>query len=252
MDFLEIRKRAKAQQPADPSPAKPPAPPQRAEVRTETARDALEEPGLPLPRRPSSPEAPPPRGSDTRASSAIDPLLEFFFRPDEGAGELEELAAGLEPLPEAEDEAPREFLGFVLAGEEYAVELELVREIVKVPAITEVPRAPAEITGIMSLRGEVMPVFDLRKRLGLPATAEPSRRARVVIVDLGNGPAGVQVDGVHQVVRLKPSTIEPPPPGLGVESEYLSGIGRLKDRMYVLLNLRAVISRPRSFSGERR
>ncbi|MGI5865224.1 MAG: chemotaxis protein CheW [Myxococcales bacterium] len=222
-------------------------------MRTETARDALEDPGLPLPRKAPSPEAPP-RGADSRASPPADPLAEFFFRPDEGAGELEELAAGLEVVPEVEDEVPRELLGFVLAGEEYAVELDLVREIVKVPAITEVPRAPAEIMGIMSLRGEVMPVFDLHKRLGLPAPAEPSRRACVVIVDLGTGPAGVQVDGVDQVVRLKPSAIEPPPPGLGagVESEYLSGIGRLKDRMYVLLNLRAVLARPRPFSGERR
>ena len=254
MDFLEIRKRAKARKAAEGAgpaaePAERPAP--RTEVRTEIAREALEAPGL----APGAGGAPGPRPPAAAKAPAVDPLEEFFFRVDEGAGELEDLAAGLEPLPEAEEEIPREFLGFVLAGEEYAVELDRIREIVKVPPITEVPRSPPEICGIMSLRGEVMPVFDLGKRLGLPAReGGPNRRARVVVVDVGQGPAGVLVDAVEQVVHLPPSAIEPPPPGLGVgvESEFLSGIGRQRDRMYVLLNLSAVLARSRSLLGERR
>jgi purine-binding chemotaxis protein CheW len=264
MDFLEIRKRAQAQRQAaqaagaqahvEPSPEKPPEP---AQVRTETAREALEALGLPM--APAAPVVEPveqiePAAEETPATPAGDPLEEFFFRSDEAVGELEELAAGLEPAAEAPEEEPREYLGFSLAGEEYAVELERIREIVRVPQITEVPRAPADISGVMSLRGEVMPVFDLRKRLRLPAGEAPStKRARVVVVDVGDGPEGILVDAVDQVVRLRPSTIEPPPPGLGgLESECLCGIGRLRDRMFVLLNLPAVLARPSGLAGERR
>ena len=175
--------------------------------------------------------------------------------PPPGQGEeAGALAVPVVLLSAHAEEDPGRILGFLLAGEEYAVELQRIREIVKVPGVTEVPRAPAEIAGVMSVRGEVMPVFDLHKRLGLPAAAAPTRRSRVVIVDVGEGPVGLLVDGVDQVVRIKPSTIEPPPPGLGagVETEYLAGIGRLRDRMYVLLNLPAVLARPRGLAGERR
>ncbi|MFN7134355.1 MAG: chemotaxis protein CheW, partial [Myxococcales bacterium] len=118
--------------------------------------------------------------------------------------------------------------------------------IVKVPPITEVPRAPRDVLGVMSLRGEILPVFDLRRRLGLPPLeGEPSRRARVLVVDAGEGHAGILVDAVAHVVRLKPSGIEPTPQGLGggVESEYLAGIGRQKNRLYILLDVQAVLAR---------
>ena len=113
------------------------------------------------------------------------------------------------------------------------------------PPITEVPRVPADVLGVMSLRGEVIPVFDLRRRLGLPpCDEEPSKRARVLVVDAGEGPAGVLVDRVAQVVRLKPSSIEPTPHGLGpgVQAEYLAGIGRQKGRMFILLDIRATLA----------
>ena len=137
-------------------------------------------------------------------------------------------------------------MGFELGSENFAVALEKVREIVKVLSITEVPRAPVDILGIMSVRGEVMPVFNLRRRLRLPASsAVPGRRARVVIVDPGEGPVGLLVDAVDQVVRLRASTIEPPPPGLvaGLEADYLLGIGRHEDRLFVLLNLDTLLPR---------
>jgi purine-binding chemotaxis protein CheW len=175
------------------------------------------------------------------------PLDEFFYRSDEGAGELDAFVIHAEPEAATEpSEAPKEYLGFQLGDEEYAVELACIREIVKVPPLTEVPRAPAEVMGVMSLRGEVMPVFDLRKRLSLPKPRlGRGSSMRVVVVDSGEGPAGVLVDAVHQVLRLKPSAFEPPPPGLGsrLDSDYLVGIARQKDRMYVLLNLESVLGR---------
>ncbi|MBI5548151.1 MAG: purine-binding chemotaxis protein CheW [Deltaproteobacteria bacterium] len=202
-----------------------------------------------------APYAPTPRAEIVTAAEALearsqaplpaDPLAEFFYREDEEAVGIdlpEEEADG----PEAPEEPPREYLGFRLAEEIYAIELSKVREIAKVPPITEVPRAPSFVMGVMNLRGEVMPVFDLHKRLGLVRHAPCNRSARVVVVETGLGPAGLLVEAVEQVVRLRSSTIEAPPPGLGagLESDYLLGIGRDRDRMFVLLNLSSVLGLP--------
>ncbi len=190
-----------------------------------------------------------PPATEKRVSAAApDPFDEFFYRPDEDIGALAALvdfAADLEDEPAPAPEEPlREFLGFRLSGEDYAVELGSVREIVRVPPIAEVPRAPASIAGVMTVRGEVMPVFDLRRRLGLPPPAgELGREARVVVLQGADGPMGVLVDAVEEVVRLRPSTIEQPPTGLGSGErvECIGGIGRASERLYALLDLAAAL-----------
>ena len=95
----------------------------------------------------------------------------------------------------------------------------------------------------MNLRGEVMPVFDLHRRLGLVRQAPCGRGSRIVVVETEQGTAGMLVEAVEQVVRLRPSTIEVPPPGLGagVDTDYIVGIGRQNERMFVLLNLPSVL-----------
>ncbi len=120
--------------------------------------------------------------------------------------------------------------------------IEHIREIVRDPVLTEVPRAPSHVLGVMMLRGEVVPVFDLRRKLGLGQLSTPPRASRVVIVDLGLGPAGIVVDTVRQVVRLRDSAIEPTPPGVGgADPESLAGIAREKDRLILLLDLTHVL-----------
>ena len=186
------------------------------------------------------------RAAPASAEPADDPLEDFFFRPGERLGDDVELP-DQEPAEASLPEEPvKEYLGFRLAEEIFAIELDRVREIAKVPPVTEVPRAPAYILGVMNLRGEVMPVFDLHKRLGLIRQAPCARGSRVVVVETEQGPAGLLVESVEQVVRLKPSSIEAPPPGLGagVDFDHLVGIGRHKDRMFALLNLASVLALP--------
>lgn len=199
-------------------------------------------------RRPAPPPAPPPEAPPPAPAPANVPvarkaeLLErFFYRPDEDAPDL-----GLDeasPLPEAAaDEERTEYLSFWLSDEEHAVPIRLVREIQKPPPITEVPRAAAHVLGVITLRGEVIPVFDPRVRLGL-ARQEPTRDTRVMIVDLGEGPSALVVDRVGGVVRLAPSEIEPTPHGLGAaEGELLAGVGRSGGtRLLILLDLPALL-----------
>jgi purine-binding chemotaxis protein CheW len=175
-----------------------------------------------------------------------DPLREFFYDESEPGPPIADL--GLYAAPRGgtavAPEEKKEHLTFRLGDEEYAVEIACVREILKAPAITEVPRAPEPILGVILVRGEVIPVHDPRRRLGLPP-APPPKGARVVICDAGEGPMGMLVDAVSQVVRLPPSAIEPRPQGIGgIDSDTLAGIGRERDRLFILLDAAALFRGP--------
>ncbi len=173
---------------------------------------------------------------------AADALARFFYDPEEDAAALPALDGAPAPSPSPEPGAVREFLAFTLAGEDYAVAIERLREIVRDPILTEVPRAPAHVLGVITLRGDVVPVFDLRARLGLAKPESSYGRTRVVIMDVGRGPFGVVVDEVRQVVRLPQAAIEPAPPGLGgLEPEFLEGIARVAGRLVVLLAVERVL-----------
>jgi purine-binding chemotaxis protein CheW len=151
--------------------------------------------------------------------------------------------------------ARREFLTFLLGAEEYAVAIERVREVVRAPPITEVPRAPAHILGVVTVRGEVVAVIDPRRRLGLPPAHPAEGEGKVVIVDAGEGPCGLHVDRVASVVRLLPGSVEPCPQGIaGQRAEFLAGIGREGDRLFTVLDLTALLRRapPRGEGPSRR
>jgi purine-binding chemotaxis protein CheW len=184
-------------------------------------------------------------------------------RPSQGPS-WDALLGGAAGLPVATEEAyqrgfderreqggGRRFLTFLLAREEFALDILRIREIIKVRPITEVPRAPTFVPGIISVRGTIVPVVDLRKRLRHPAP-EPGPAARILIVRRDDEPYGVMVDEVVHVVRLHPEDIEPPPPVLGGgDAEFVAGIGRPPSimmpgqagaPMLIILNLDAVLT----------
>jgi len=209
--------------------------------------------------------APPPPGAlrpglgplpGSRRPAAGDPLDDFFYRPDEEVAALAGLPA--EPAAPAtaspEDASVEEYLTFRLGAEEYAVAIEYVREVLKAPPITEVPRAPAGILGVVNVRGEVVGVFDPRHRLGLPAAEAAEGAGRIVIVDDGEGACGLLVDAVASVVRLPRGSVEPCPQGIGgASAECLAGIGRERSRLFTVLDLPAVLRRgPAPERGGRR
>ncbi|MBI2895265.1 MAG: purine-binding chemotaxis protein CheW [Deltaproteobacteria bacterium] len=135
-----------------------------------------------------------------------------------------------------------EYLGFHLDQEEYALPLPTVREILKVPTITEVPRAPVDVLGIISVRGTVVTLVDLRRRVGLPERPF-DRRTRVLVVDRAGEQMGLVVDSVSEVVRLTRAQIEEAPAVVGAKhAELLAGVGRHGESMWVLLDLGAVLA----------
>ncbi len=169
---------------------------------------------------------------------AADPLAGFFWRADEEVPDLG--VEGGEARAAPREEPLIEHLAFWLGDERYAIRLAAVRELQRPPPITEVPRAPAWVLGVITLRGDVLPVFDPRVRLGLPIEPQDARLARVVIVDPGKGRCGLLVDRVDGVLRLPASAIGPSPGGLGADA--LAGVGLAGGRLVAFLDLARLFS----------
>jgi purine-binding chemotaxis protein CheW len=138
-----------------------------------------------------------------------------------------------------------EYLAFMLAGDTYAVRISVVGEILRPPPITEVPRAPSPIIGVVSVRGRLVTVMDLRRRFAL-VEAPIDAKSRILLVEVGpDEHVGLLVDEVLSVYRLADSEIEPASVLGGEQPAYLLGVGRPtehKELVLVLLDLRGAIA----------
>ncbi|WMW64690.1 chemotaxis protein CheW [Nitratidesulfovibrio liaohensis] len=131
---------------------------------------------------------------------------------------------------------------FKVAEEEYGVDILSVQEIIRHTGITKVPSAPAFVEGILNLRGRVIPIIDIRKRFGL-AAIEPDQQTRIVVFALESGVIGCLVDSVSEVLRLPSAMVDEPPAVIaGVDSKYILGVGRLDDRLLILLDFGQVLT----------
>jgi len=140
-------------------------------------------------------------------------------------------------LHESDDSSLIQLVTFKIAHEEFGVDILKVQEIIRMMPITKVPNAPAFVEGVINLRGKVIPVIDMRKRFGL-TECERTSSTRIEVMDLQGQVVGFVVDAVSEVLRIKESTVEPPPAVVaGVGSEYMRGVGKLEDRLLILLDL---------------
>ena len=130
-----------------------------------------------------------------------------------------------------------QFLAFQLCGEEYGVEILRVQEIKGYSKITPLPNTPREIKGVMNLRGTVVPIIDLRTRLGL-REAEYTVFTVIIVVTVGTKIVGLVVDAVSDVLNVEAREMVPTPDlGAGVDTSFLTGIARTNDRLVSLLNV---------------
>ena len=160
---------------------------------------------------------------------------EFVLATDESYADV------LENQAESQNKSRSQYLAFHLGTEEYALDIRRISEIIKVREFTDIPRAPEFVLGIISLRGVVVPVFDLRCRLNL-GVSEMLPATRIVVCQLDDVTVGLLVDSINQVINLSKDEIEPPPGVLsGLDREMVSGIGRYQGRMIILLNLSSVL-----------
>ena len=134
-------------------------------------------------------------------------------------------------------------VGFRIGRETFAVPISMVREIVRVPAITSVPNAPDYIEGVINLRGRIIPVVDLRKRFH-EIVGEPNKKNRIVVVELENRLIGLMVNSASEVLRIPPSEIEAPQDVFQEgELNYITGVGKLRGRLIILLDLNKILQR---------
>jgi purine-binding chemotaxis protein CheW len=137
-----------------------------------------------------------------------------------------------------------QLVGFRIGEETYGVQIGSVREIVRVPEITAVPNAPELIEGVINLRGKIIPVMDLRKRFGNVAI-QPDKKNRILVVELENRLLGLIVSSASEVLKIPPSEIEPPGAVFAEgESSYVTGVGKLKGRLVILLDIARLLRRP--------
>ena len=141
-----------------------------------------------------------------------------------------------------QDDELLQLVTFSIGEEEFGVDILKVQEIIRTMEITKVPRAQDFVEGVINLRGKVIPIIDLRRRFGLDSKPH-DKDTRIIVIEINNMIVGFVVDSVSEVLRIPAGTVEPPPPVVaGVESEYISGVGKLQDRLLILLDLDKLLS----------
>ena len=141
-----------------------------------------------------------------------------------------------------QDDQLLQLVTFSIGEEEFGVNILKVQEIIRTMEITKVPRAPDFVEGVINLRGKVIPIIDLRRRFGL-APRGHDKNTRIIVIEINNIIVGFVVDAVSEVLHIPASTVEPPPPVVaGVESDYVSGVGKLQDRLLIMLDLDRLLS----------
>jgi purine-binding chemotaxis protein CheW len=217
-------------------------------ARKKAARAKTKKKAEPEPKRDAQPsqekEQPSPSqlaGQRAEAAAMVS-VPELPVYPASEPSELPAPAPGEEPGAVPVQEI--EMLAFRLGSEEYALLVEQVREVIKVWEITSVPNTPEYVLGVISLRGKVLPVVDLCKRLGLPPGVSGGK-ARIIVVSLDDEETGLIVERVTGVFRLSPDDIRPAPDtiALGAGAEFLRGIARKNDKLYILLDIEKAVEK---------
>jgi len=141
---------------------------------------------------------------------------------------------------------PAQFLTFMLGGEIFAIGILSIKEIIEYHSLTEVPMMPPSVRGVINLRGAVVPVMDLLARFGRPSSPT-TKKTCIVIVEVQAGDErhviGVIVDAVNEVLDIGPADIEPPPAfGARIRTDFLQGMGKVKGKFVILLDVDHVLS----------
>ena len=225
MDILAARKKAaerakkKKETPAPPAPV------------AEEQRETPQAPSTPAAAEPApAPEVMPVPVPAGPASEAPAPSAEEHVSEEEAEEAAEPVVQELETL------------AFRLGSEEYVVMVEQVKEVLKLRDLTPVPHAPEYVPGVISLRGAVLPVIDLARRLSL-APGVRDEKSRIMVVSIEDEDAGLIVDRVLGVVRFLPDAIQHAPEAGERGSEFLKGIVRKEGKLYILLDLEKAVGK---------
>ncbi|MGD9779240.1 chemotaxis protein CheW [Methanomethylovorans sp.] len=131
---------------------------------------------------------------------------------------------------------------FQLGEEEFGLEIMQVQEIIRIPEITRIPHSPDYVKGVINLRGKIITVINLDTRFGMEQKVHDDN-SRIIVAEVDENVVGMVVDSVSEVLRLPLSTVEPVPEIIStkINANYLKGVGKLEDRMLILLDITKVV-----------
>ena len=134
------------------------------------------------------------------------------------------------------------FLTFILGSEVYGIEILKVREIIKLMDITAVPRTPDYLKGVINLRGKVIPIVDLRSKFSMPEI-EHTQETCIIVAEVNQTSIGIIVDSVSEVSNINSEEIEESPHlGQNIDTDFILGLGKTKERIVILLDIELVLS----------
>lgn len=189
--------------------------------------------------------------ADAPAAAPQAPALKASGLAEEVLGREQTLSFFSAPAQaqRAAAEATEHLASFFLAREEYGVDVRQVQEIRRVAEITSVPRAPEFVRGVINLRGRILPVLDLKRRLGL-GEVQVERASRIVVVRLKERLLGLLVDGASQVLKVPLSRIEAAPEEVVQKGgDYIRGVAKLDDRLIILVDLERLLASELAAAG---
>jgi purine-binding chemotaxis protein CheW len=136
-----------------------------------------------------------------------------------------------------------QLVGFVIGKELFGVDILMVQEIIRETPITPIPNSPDFIEGVINLRGNIIPVIDLRKRLNLQDLIAPAGQLWIMILNVNGRITGFIVDSVTQVLKVPSNSIKPPPDIVvsGLQSQYITGVCRIDKRLLILLDFNRIL-----------
>ena len=143
---------------------------------------------------------------------------------------------------EAMSEGLTQLISFTVGDEDYGVNIQTVKEVIRKRDITKLPKAPTFVKGVINLRGDVIPIIDLREKFGIEHR-EYTNMTRVIVVEIDGKSIGMVVDSVSHVTRIEKDQIEPPPPCVGKGSEeFIMGVGKIAEKLIVMLNISNILT----------
>ena len=135
-----------------------------------------------------------------------------------------------------------QIIGFGLGKEEFGVDIFAVKEIIRMPPMTRVPNSPIFVVGVVNIRGKVIPIIDLCIRFGLPITEVQNKERKIIVIEHESKTVGFLVDVVYEVAKIPKSVTEPPPPMVsGIDSDYITAIAKLDDKLLILLEIPKIL-----------
>jgi len=137
----------------------------------------------------------------------------------------------------------KQFIVFTIDDEKFGVDVKQIKQIIPICETTHIPNAPSFVEGVINLRGDIIPIIDLKSKLSLQVKGINEKEGKIIIVELDNNNIGMKVDSVSEMIRIYEDEIaEPPKIVKGINRNYLKGLGKLNDKLLLLLDLNRILT----------